>query len=287
MSEECIVDEVRILNNGKYGEVGGITHASIKLRYNRSPVIGDKFSSRHGQKGTLSKLWPQIDMPFTESGMTPDIIINPNAFPSRMTIGMLVESMAGKSGALHGITQDGSPFRFTEKETATNYFGQELVKAGYNYYGNEPMYSGITGEEFQADIYIGVVYYQRLRHMVKDKYQARSTGIMSKVTHQPLKGRRVGGGIRFGEMERDCLISHGASFLLHDRLMNSSDASKCYICKVCGNILSLVLNPETKKATCLQCESSKNLEIIALPFVLRYLVAELTCVNIKCTFQIK
>ncbi len=110
-------------------------------------------------KGTLSKLWPQIDMPFTESGMTPDVIINPNAFPSRMTIGMLVESMAGKSGALHAMTQDGTPFRFNEKNTAVNLFGEQLVKAGYNYYGNEPMYSGVTGEIFAADIYIGVRYF--------------------------------------------------------------------------------------------------------------------------------
>ena len=119
--------------------------------------------------------------------MQPDIIINPHAFPSRMTIGMLVESLAGKSGALHGVTQDCTPFRFDEENTAVDYFGHQLIKAGYNYHGNEPMYSGITGEELKADIYIGLVYYQRLRHMVNDKFQVRTTGRISELTHQPVK----------------------------------------------------------------------------------------------------
>lgn len=135
---------------------GLIQRVSIKLRLNRNPVIGDKFASRHGQKGVMSQLWPQENMPFSESGMSPDVIINPHAFPSRMTIAMLVESMASKSGALHGIFQDATPFRFDEKHTAVDYFGQQLLAAGYNYYGNEPMYSGILGCELRADIYIGV-----------------------------------------------------------------------------------------------------------------------------------
>jgi DNA-directed RNA polymerase I subunit RPA2 len=145
-------------------------------------------------------------MPFSESGMRPDVIINPHAFPSRMTIGMLVESMAGKAGAMHGLAQDAtpfqyvhlpyvsglcshSPFRFSEEDTAVDYFGKQLLAAGYNYYGNEPMYSGITGEEFAADIYLGVVYYQRLRHMVLDKFQVRTTGPVDPVTRQPVKVR--------------------------------------------------------------------------------------------------
>lgn len=178
----------------------------ITLRITRAPVIGDKFSSRHGQKGVCSQKWPMIDMPFSESGMQPDVIINPHAFPSRMTIGMLVESMAGKSGAMHGLAQDATPFqyvlpklcysgmiadhaskRFTEEDTAVDYFGEQLLAAGYNYYGNEPMYSGITGQEFAADIYLGVVYYQRLRHMVLDKFQVRTTGPVDPVTRQPVK----------------------------------------------------------------------------------------------------
>ena len=126
-------------------------------------------------------------MPFSESGIQPDIIINPHAFPSRMTIGMFVESLAGKAGALHGIAQESTPFKFDENYTASDYFGEQLRIAGYNYHGNEPMYSGITGEEFHADIYLGVVYYQRLRHMVNDKFQVRSTGPVDARTRQPIK----------------------------------------------------------------------------------------------------
>lgn len=159
----------------------------LKLRLNRNPVIGDKFSSRHGQKGVLSQLWPSVDMPFSESGMSPDIIINPHAFPSRMTIGMLIESMAGKSACLNGTTVDSTPFQYSEDNRAIDEFGKQLVEKGYNYLGNEPLYSGVSGELLEADIFIGNVYYQRLRHMVSDKSQVRSTGVIDKLTKQPLK----------------------------------------------------------------------------------------------------
>ncbi|KAH7909455.1 hypothetical protein BJ138DRAFT_1010789 [Hygrophoropsis aurantiaca] len=235
--EEAIVDEVRLLA-GDAGDTE-LQKLHVTLRITRSPVIGDKFSSRHGQKGICSQKWPAIDMPFTESGMQPDVIINPHAFPSRMTIGMLVESMAGKAGAMHGLAQDATPFQFSEEDTAIAYFGEQLLAAGYNYYGNEPMYSGITGQEFAADIYIGVVYYQRLRHMVLDKFQVRTTGPVDPVTRQPVKGRKRAGGIRFGEMERDALIAHGTSFLLQDRLMNCSDYSTAWVCRTCGSLISL------------------------------------------------
>ncbi|KAH9482341.1 putative DNA-directed RNA polymerase I subunit RPA2 [Psilocybe cubensis] len=231
------VDQVRLL--GSDAGDSELQKIHITLRITRAPVIGDKFSSRHGQKGVCSQKWPAIDMPFSESGMQPDVIINPHAFPSRMTIGMLVESMAGKAGAMHGLAQDATPFKFSEEDTAINYFGEQLVAAGYNYYGNEPMYSGITGQEFAADIYIGVVYYQRLRHMVLDKFQVRTTGPVDPVTRQPVKGRKRAGGIRFGEMERDALIAHGTSFLLQDRLMNCSDYSTAWVCRTCGSLISL------------------------------------------------
>ncbi|KAL8740209.1 MAG: hypothetical protein Q9190_007066, partial [Brigantiaea leucoxantha] len=171
--ETAYVEEIRILGSETGNEP--CQAVSIKLRIPRSPVIGDKFSSRHGQKGVCSQKWPAVDMPFSESGIVPDIIINPHAFPSRMTIGMFIESLAGKSGALHGLAQDSSPWQFSDDEdndnTAGSYFGSQLRAAGYNHYGNEPMYSGITGCEFAADIYVGVVFYQRLRHMVNDKFQ--------------------------------------------------------------------------------------------------------------------
>ncbi|KAJ7098696.1 hypothetical protein B0H15DRAFT_878516 [Mycena belliarum] len=235
--EMGLVDEVRLL--GSDAGDSELQKIHISLRITRAPVIGDKFSSRHGQKGVCSQKWPAVDMPFSESGMQPDVIINPHAFPSRMTIGMLVESMAGKAGAMHGLAQDATPFKFTEEDTAIEYFGEQLLAAGYNYYGNEPMYSGITGQEFAADIYIGVVYYQRLRHMVLDKFQVRTTGPVDPVTRQPVKGRKRAGGIRFGEMERDALIAHGTSFLLQDRLMNCSDYSTAWVCRSCGSLVSL------------------------------------------------
>jgi DNA-directed RNA polymerase I subunit RPA2 len=155
-----------------------------------------------------------------------------------MTIAQMIESMAGKAGALHGHPQDSTPFQFSEENTAADYFGQQLRKAGYNYYGNEPLYSGITGKEFAADIFIGVVHYQRLRHMVNDKFQVRTTGPVNQLTGQPVKGRAKGGGIRVGEMERDSLIAHGAAFILQDRLMNCSDSQRAWICRDCGSFLS-------------------------------------------------
>eukprot|EP00879_Flechtneria_rotunda_P025269 GHRR01026842.1.p1 GENE.GHRR01026842.1~~GHRR01026842.1.p1 ORF type:complete len:252 (+),score=83.60 GHRR01026842.1:101-757(+) len=203
--------------------------ANIKMSFNRNPVIGDKFSSRHGQKGVLSMLWPDTDMPYCAStGIRPDLIINPHAFPSRMTIGMLVESLAAKAGALTGNFIDASPFqncktparghKLQERINPVEEFGQQLEAAGFAKYGQETMISGVTGDEMPCDIYIGLVYYQRLRHMVSDKFQVRSLGPINQLTHQPIKGRKLGGGIRFGEMERDSLLAHGAAYLLHDRL---------------------------------------------------------------------
>lgn len=146
--------------------------------------------------------------------------------------------MAGKAGALHGLAQDSTPFQFSEENTVTDFFGHQLRKAGYNFYGNEPLYSGITGKEFAADIFFGVVHYQRLRHMVNDKFQVRTTGPVNSLHGQPVKGRAKGGGIRVGEMERDSLIAHGAAFILQDRLMNCSDRHRAWICRDCGSFLS-------------------------------------------------
>jgi len=296
-SEDAYIDELRILGNDFGDSICQMM--TIKYRIPRSPVIGDKFSSRHGQKGVCSQKWPAIDMPFSESGIQPDVIINPHAFPSRMTIGMFVESLAGKAGVLHGIPQDCTPFQFDEDFTASDYFGHQLKEAGYNYHGNEPMYSGITGEEFYADIYLGVVYYQRLRHMVNDKFQVRSTGPVDARTHQPIKGRKRGGGIRVGEMERDSLLAHGAAFLLQDRLLNCSDYSQSWLCRSCGSFLSTaptaVMGEDikrsevrcrrcAKKATGLDANSADYWEdgqgnkyvgggdttVVAIPYVLRY-----------------
>ncbi|XP_007446075.1 PREDICTED: DNA-directed RNA polymerase I subunit RPA2 isoform X4 [Lipotes vexillifer] len=290
--ENCIVDNIKVCSNDTGN--GKFKCVCITMRVPRNPTIGDKFASRHGQKGILSRLWPVEDMPFTESGMVPDILFNPHGFPSRMTIGMLIESMAGKSAALHGLCHDATPFIFSEENSALEYFGEMLKAAGYNYYGTERLYSGISGLELDADIFIGVVYYQRLRHMVSDKFQVRTTGARDKVTNQPIGGRNVQGGIRFGEMERDALLAHGTSFLLHDRLFNCSDRSVAHVCVKCGSLLSPLLEKpppswstmRNRKYNCTLCNRSDTIDTVAVPYVFRYFVAELAAMNIKVKLDI-
>ncbi|KAG7885007.1 hypothetical protein KL938_001264 [Ogataea parapolymorpha] len=312
-SEPAFIEEVKLL--GDDNGTSEFQTLSIKYRITRQPLIGDKFSSRHGQKGVCSRKWPQIDMPFSETGIQPDVIINPHAFPSRMTIGMFVESLAGKAGALHGIAQDATPWKFSESDTPADYFGEQLQRAGYNYHGNEPLYSGVTGEELRADIYIGVVYYQRLRHMVNDKFQVRSTGPVNSLTLQPVKGRKRHGGIRVGEMERDALIGHGTSFLLQDRLLNCSDYTQTAICRSCGSLLSTQMSVPrigTQATTrCRRCakkidrvlQNTDEMDIwedgqgtkfigggdtttVAIPFVLKYLDSELSAMGIRMHYNV-
>ncbi|XP_006005108.2 DNA-directed RNA polymerase I subunit RPA2 [Latimeria chalumnae] len=291
--ESCVVDNIKICGNDT--GTGKFKCICITMRIPRNPTIGDKFASRHGQKGILSRLWPAEDMPFTESGMVPDILFNPHGFPSRMTIGMLIESMAGKSAALHGLCHDATPFTFSEENSALEHFGEMLKAAGYNFYGTERLYSGISGLELEADIFIGVVYYQRLRHMVSDKFQVRTTGARDKVTNQPVGGRNIQGGIRFGEMERDALLAHGTSFLLHDRLFNCSDRSVAHVCVQCGSLLSPLLEKPPpswssirhRKHHCTICNQTDTIDVISVPYVFRYFVAELAAMNIKVKLDIK
>uniref|UniRef100_A0A182SIN1 DNA-directed RNA polymerase n=1 Tax=Anopheles maculatus TaxID=74869 RepID=A0A182SIN1_9DIPT len=180
-SEEAIVDNVKLgypLQDSGRGIGRGNTSVVSKqliitYRVPRNPTVGDKFASRAGQKGICSQQWPAIDLPFTESGMIPDIIFNPHGFPSRMTIAMMIETMAGKTAACHGLVHDATPFRYDENNTAIDYFGRLLEQSGYDYYGTERMYSGVDGREMKVDIFFGVVHYQRLRHMVSDKWQVR------------------------------------------------------------------------------------------------------------------
>ncbi|XP_022087163.1 DNA-directed RNA polymerase I subunit RPA2-like [Acanthaster planci] len=299
--ETGVVDNVKLTGNDDGNQE--CQKAYIQLRIQRNPIIGDKFSSRHGQKGICSQRWPAENMPFTESGMTPDIIFNPHGFPSRMTIGMMIESMAGKSSCLHGLCHDATPFTFSEDQPAVDYFGRLLCAAGYNYHGTERMYSGVTGVELEADIFVGVVYYQRLRHMVSDKFQVRSTGPIDVLTHQPIKGRKRAGGIRFGEMERDSLLAHGTSFLLQDRLLNCSDKSMSHVCTKCGTILGINLDKRSaqhdddginsalfgsnQKWTCSTCRSVDHIDVITIPYVFKYLVAELSAMNVKVRLDVK
>eukprot|EP00948_MAST-09A_sp_MAST-9A-sp1_P003552 g3552.t1 len=292
-TEPAIVEKVSLLGVNPGSDP--CKRVSIKFRYNRNPIVGDKFSSRHGQKGVLSIKWPQEDMPFTESGMVPDIIINPHAFPSRMTIGMLIESMAGKGGSLAGKFQDATPFQYHEEngKRAYEHFGEQLRKHGYNYHGSEILTSGTSGRQMKADIFIGIVYYQRLRHMVSDKSQVRSIGGVDQLTRQPIKGRKRGGGIRFGEMERDSMLAHGSAFLLHDRLLDCSDTHRAWMCVRCKSLLSTMNVPGKgssktagfskrggmKAVVCRTCGglngSSAECQEVTIPYVFLYLANEL------------
>ncbi|XP_029831423.2 DNA-directed RNA polymerase I subunit RPA2 [Ixodes scapularis] len=288
-TESAYIHDVKLLGNDTGTDL--LQNICITYWIQRNPMIGDKFASRHGQKGVCSQLWPIENMPFTESGMTPDIIFNPHGFPSRMTIGMMIESMAGKSATLHGFVHDATPFKFSENQPASEYFGELLKKAGYNYHGTERMYSGVDGREMEANIFFGVVYYQRLRHMVADKYQVRTTGPVDTLTHQPVKGRKRAGGIRFGEMERDSLLAHGSSFLLQDRLFNCSDRSLAYVCRKCGSVLSpLIEKPDgdvVRKWVCPACQTGDFVDTISMPYVFRYLAAELAGINMGIKLHIK
>ncbi|XP_071441340.1 DNA-directed RNA polymerase I subunit RPA2 [Hetaerina americana] len=303
-SETAQVMSVKLCSNPHSEKV---KIACIIYSIPRIPSVGDKFASRAGQKGICSQKWPVESLPFTETGLVPDIIFNPHGFPSRMTIAMMIECMAGKSGALHGIVHDATPFRFSEKEDniAIDYFGKLLEAGGYSYYGTERMYSGVTGQEMTADIFFGVIHYQRLRHMVSDKWQVRSTGPTDILTRQPIKGRKRGGGVRFGEMERDALISHGTSFLLQDRLFECSDKTKLPVCCVCGSLLSpLIVSTANEgvndedvferrtKVCCVVCketckEEDQKISYINAPYVMKYLVSQLASVNIKMILGIR
>lgn len=194
-TEESYIDKNFIDRNGD-----GYCIAKVRIRTSRKPVIGDKLSSRHGQKGTVGNIIPESDMPFTANGMRPDIIINPHAIPSRMTIGQLKETLLGKVLVQLGLFGDGTSFG----ELAVDDIRKELMKLGHECHGNELLYNGMTGEQIESDIFIGPAFYQRLKHMVNDKQHSRSIGPMVNLTRQPAEGRSRDGGLRFGEMERDC-----------------------------------------------------------------------------------
>ena len=284
-SEPAYIESVCINSAPENAECSS---ANIKMRLPRNPVTGDKFSSRHGQKGVMSFLWPQKDMPFSEQGICPDIIINPNAFPSRMTIGMLIESLTGKNCALRGEKIRSDAFEPCDwKSVAT-----KLQEKGFNRLGTELLYSGVYGVTMKAEIYQGLVYYQRLRHMVKDKAQARATGPIDALTRQPVKGRKKGGGIRFGEMERDALIAYGVASILKERLMESSDVSTGFVCSICGDLLAAFeKNNELfkrKDLKCSMCENQQQGKVtkVEIPYILRYLTNELAAMNIRLKFDL-
>ncbi|KAF0305075.1 DNA-directed RNA polymerase III subunit RPC2 [Amphibalanus amphitrite] len=247
----------------------------LLLRQTRRPELGDKFSSRHGQKGVTGLIVDQEDMPFSDQGICPDMVMNPHGYPSRMTVGKLMELLAGKAGLMEGKHHYGTAFGGSRVKDVS----ETLVRFGYNYQGKQVMTSGITGETLTGYIYFGPIYYQKLKHMVLDKMHARARGPRAVLTRQPTEGRSREGGLRLGEMERDCLVAYGASMLLLERLMISSDAFAVDVCNTCGSL--------GYSGWCHFCQSSGAVSSIRIPYACKLLFQELQSMNVFPKIKLK
>ena len=278
-TEETYIDKNYTGRNGD-----GYNFAKVRVRILRKPNYGDKFSSRHGQKGTCGNIIPECDMPFTKDGLRPDIIINPHAIPSRMTIAQLKETLLGKVLLELGMFGDGTSFGDLDVKTII----QELQKLGYESYGNEVMYNGLTGEQLETSIFIGPVFYQRLKHMVSDKQHSRAIGPMVNLTRQPAEGRSRDGGFRIGEMERDVMIAHGMSKFCKERLYDVSDKYSVHVCKKCGMIASYndgnknskYANADFSIHLCNTCNNMTDFAKVNIPYAYKLLSQELQTINI-------
>ena len=262
----------RIFRN-RNGE--GYSFSKVRVRQDRIPEIGDKFSSRHGQKGTVGMILSPEDMPQTANGLIPDIIINPHCIPSRMTIAQLMETLLGKVCAELGCLGDGSPFNNVTLDTLSKILRDQL---GMEPSGNEILYNGYTGRMMETSIFMGPCYYQRLRHCSADKLHSRASGPLVMLTRQPAEGRAREGGLRFGEMERDCVAAHGVTEFTKERLMECSDLFRCWSCQDCG--LIAIVNPKEGIWACRACGNTTSFSAIEIPYAYKLLMQELETMNI-------
>jgi len=267
-NESGIVDRAMLSTNRD-----GQRFTKIRVRSVRFPQVGDKFASRHGQKGTVGMLYRAEDLPFTAAGMVPDIVVNPHAIPSRMTIGHLIEALVSKVGTLRGFAGDGTPFT----NLSVDKVSALLAREGYQRSGNEQMFNGHTGRPLEQQVFLTPTYYQRLKHMVDDKIHSRARGPLAMLTRQPMEGRAKEGGLRFGEMERDCIIAHGTAQLLQERTFLNSDAYRVHVCDACG--LIAIANLVSGTFECRSCRAAAVSQVF-MPYAMKLLVQELMAMQI-------
>ena len=273
--------------------------AKVRLREERIPAMGDKMASRAGQKGTIGMIIPEADMPFTKDGLRPDLIVNPHALPSRMTIGQIVECISGKACAHYGAFGDCTAF-LNLKQNMVGFFGELLGKMGFHSSGNEIMYDGMSGTQMESEIFVGPTYYMRLKHMVKDKINFRARGPMTNLTRQPVSGRANDGGLRIGEMERDAVMSHGTAAFLNESMMERGDKYHMAVCNKTGmlavynpmkNVLYSPMADGPIKYTGSLADGNtqihqltrfgRDFSIVAVPYSFKLLMQELYAMNIR------